>query len=50
MKVLILPHYGAVNAGYLTISKVLDYLRSKCRIEIPNNEVEREFVQLLKSI
>lgn len=39
-----------VNAGYLIISKVLDYLRSKCRIEIPNNEVEREFVQLLKSI
>lgn len=39
-----------VNAGYLTISKVLDYLRSKCRIKIPNNEVEREFVQLLKSI
>ena len=35
-----------INAGYLTVSKVIDLLRGKYCIEIPNYEVRREFIKL----
>lgn len=38
-----------VNAGYLTIIKVINTLKNRCRIKIPNNEVKREFVNLTEA-
>ena len=38
-----------VNAGYLTIEKVIDSMDSYCRIRIPNQEVNREFRNLTES-
>ena len=38
-----------VNAGYLTIEKVIDLADNYCRIRIPNQEVNREFRNLTES-
>ena len=35
-----------VNAGYLTVTKEIDLLKGKYRIEIPNKEVKQEFIKL----
>lgn len=35
-----------VNAGYLTVTKEIDLLKGKYCIEIPNKEVEQEFIKL----
>lgn len=35
-----------VNAGYLTITKEINLLKGKYRIEIPNEEVKQEFIKL----
>ena len=35
-----------VNAGYLTVTKEINLLKSKYRIEIPNKEVKQEFIKL----
>ena len=35
-----------VNAGYLTVTKEIDPLKGKYRIEIPNKEVKQEFIKL----
>lgn len=35
-----------VNAGYLTVTKEINLLKGKYRIEIPNEEVKQEFIKL----
>lgn len=35
-----------VNAGYLTVTKEINLLKEKYRIEIPNEEVKQEFIKL----
>ena len=35
-----------VNAGYLTVDHVIDFIDSYCRLRIPNQEVNREFRSL----
>lgn len=35
-----------VNAGYLTVTKEINLLKGKHRIEIPNEEVKQEFIKL----
>ncbi len=35
-----------VNAGYLTITKIINALGDRYRIEIPNKEVRKEFINL----
>lgn len=35
-----------VNAGYLTITKSIDILNNRYRIEIPNKEIRKEFINL----
>ena len=38
-----------VNAGYLTITKSIDLKRNKFRIEIPNEEVQTDFISLTEA-
>ena len=35
-----------VNAGYLTITKSIDILNNRYRIEIPNKEIRKEFINI----
>ncbi|MDO5813024.1 MAG: AAA family ATPase [Bacillota bacterium] len=35
-----------VNAGYLTITKSIDILNNRYRIEVPNKEIRKEFINL----
>lgn len=37
-----------VNAGYLTVTKEINLLKGKYRIEIPNEEVKQEFIKLIE--
>lgn len=37
-----------VNAGYLTITKTINAITDRYRVEIPNKEVRKEFVELIE--